>query len=107
MPEFGSKKSKLFLLSNNWHIWFLGRADSKPGVSSLKFWPQNPVFGQIWVEKHSFFILIWHRVAISGYSSAAFYRWFSKCKVPIFLFYREEATETAAKHLQKTKCVLN
>ena len=32
----------LSILTDNWHIWYLGGADSKSGLRLLKFWPQNP-----------------------------------------------------------------
>ena len=35
MGKFGPKKSKLSVLTENWHTWYLGSADSESGLS---FW---------------------------------------------------------------------
>ena len=37
MGKFGPKKSKLSVLTENWHTWYLGSADSESGVGFLKF----------------------------------------------------------------------
>ena len=44
------KNSKLFILTKNWHAWYIEDADS---YSNLVFWITNPksIFGQIWAEK--------------------------------------------------------
>ena len=39
MGKFGPKKSKLSVLSENWHTWYLGSADSE---SRLSFWNSDP-----------------------------------------------------------------
>ena len=39
--KLGPKESKLSVLLENWHIWYLGTADSKSGVTFSKFWPEN------------------------------------------------------------------
>ena len=36
---FGSKNSKLSVLLENWHTWYLWRADSESGLRFSKFWP--------------------------------------------------------------------
>ena len=53
-----SKKLKLFVMSENWHTWYLGRADFKSGVRFSKFRPQNLFLGKFGLKKHSLFILI-------------------------------------------------
>ena len=40
-PKFSPKNLKLFILTENWHSWYLWGADSEPGLRFLKFWPQN------------------------------------------------------------------
>ena len=35
--KLGPKESKLSVLLENWHIWYLGTADSKSGVTFSKF----------------------------------------------------------------------
>ena len=40
MGKFGLKKSKLSVLTENWHIWYLGSADSESRPRFLKFWPK-------------------------------------------------------------------
>ena len=37
MGKFGPKKSKLSVLTENWHTWYLGSADSDSGLGFLKF----------------------------------------------------------------------
>ena len=37
LGNLGLKKSKLFVLPENWHLWYLGRADSQSGVRFSKF----------------------------------------------------------------------
>ena len=39
------KKFKFSILTQNWHRWYLGGANSKPGFNFLKFRPKNPIFG--------------------------------------------------------------
>ena len=51
MGKFGLKKSKLFVLSRNWHTWYLGRADFESGVRFSKFRPQNPFLGEFGAKK--------------------------------------------------------
>ena len=38
--KFGLKKSKLSVLTENWHIWYLGSADFESRLRFLKFWPK-------------------------------------------------------------------
>ena len=37
LGNLGLKKLKLFVLPENWHLWYLGRSDSKSGVRFSKF----------------------------------------------------------------------
>ena len=34
------------ILTENWHTWYIGAADSKYRLRFLKFWPQNPLLGK-------------------------------------------------------------
>ena len=47
-PKFRPKNSILFILTENWHTWYIEGADSESGleIPIPKF-----IFGQIWVEK--------------------------------------------------------
>ena len=49
--KFGPKNWKLSILTENWHRWYLGRANSESGLKFWEFRTQNPIFGQIWAEK--------------------------------------------------------
>ena len=40
LGKFGQKKSKLSVLTKNWHTWYLGIADSESRFRFLKFWPK-------------------------------------------------------------------
>ena len=40
-------------MSENWHTWYLGRADFESGVRFSKFQPQNPFLGKFGPKKHS------------------------------------------------------
>ena len=44
--QIWAKKSKLSVLTENWHTWYLGSADSESGLRFLKFRPQNPFLGK-------------------------------------------------------------
>ena len=57
--HFGLKKSKLSVLPDNWHTWYLERDDSESEVRFLKFLHQNPFLGRFASKKQSLFILIW------------------------------------------------
>ena len=59
MGKFGTKKSKLFILTENWPKWHLGSADSKSGLKILKFWPRNSFLGKFGLKK-SLFPENWH-----------------------------------------------
>ena len=67
LGKFGPKKLKLSLLLENWHSWYLGRADSYSGVKFSKFRPQNPFLSKLEPKKHSLFILIWDLTAAFGH----------------------------------------
>ena len=49
--KVGPKNSKLSIFIENWHRWYFGGVYSKSGLTCLKFWPQNPIFGEIWLSK--------------------------------------------------------
>ena len=44
--NLGSKKTKLILLSGNWHTWYHKDADSYSSISFLKFQPYNSFLGK-------------------------------------------------------------
>ena len=43
-PKFKPKNPKLSILTENWHRWYFGGANSKSGLKCLKFRIQNPIF---------------------------------------------------------------
>ena len=51
MIKFGQKNSKLSVLPENWHKWYLGGADSDSGLKCSKFRPQKSIFRNIWTKK--------------------------------------------------------
>ena len=61
-PKFRLKKSKLSILTENWHTWYLGGADSKSRLWFLKVRPQNPFFGEFGPKKSKLYFLPenWH-----------------------------------------------
>ena len=61
-PKFRLKKSKLSILTENWHTWYLEGADSKSRLWFLKLRPQNPFFGEFGPKKSKLFFLPenWH-----------------------------------------------
>ena len=50
MDKFWSKNSKIFILTENWHTWYVENADS---YSNNIFWIADlkSIFGQIWLKK--------------------------------------------------------
>ena len=58
MGKFGPKKSKLFVLTENWHIWYNGSADFESGLRFLKFQPQNPFLGKFGHETQSYLLFL-------------------------------------------------
>ena len=60
MGKFGLKKSKLPVLSENWHIWYLKDDDSYSNINFLKFWPQNWFLGKFGQKKVKLSVLsVW------------------------------------------------
>ena len=53
-PKFRPKNSKLSILTQNWPIRKFGGADSKSGLSFLKFWTQNPFLGKFGPKSQSY-----------------------------------------------------
>ena len=96
--KFGLKKSKLFVLPENWHTWYLGRAGSKSGVKFLKFRPPKSIFRQVWAKKtfrlfsfETLLLLLDIQLVLELYlkiplhSAAAFYKRFWKYEVTKYL----------------------
>ena len=52
----------MYILTENWHTWYFGGVDSEPRLTFLKFWPQNPFFGQIWAQNLKVVYFIWKSV---------------------------------------------
>ena len=50
LDKFGLKNSNFFILTENWHTWYVEDADSYSGNSFLIANPKS-IFGQIWAEK--------------------------------------------------------
>ena len=61
-PKFRWNNSKLSVLPENWHKWYLGGGASKSTLRFLKFWPQNTFLGKFRPKKWKFSILPenWH-----------------------------------------------
>ena len=53
-PKFRPKNSKLSILTQNWPIRKFGGADSKSGLSFLKFGTQNPFLGKFGPKSQSY-----------------------------------------------------
>ena len=51
LGKFGPKKSKLSVLPENWHSWYVGGDDSNSGLRFLKFRPQISFLGKFWSKK--------------------------------------------------------
>ena len=60
--KFGLKKPKLSVLPENWNTSYLRGADSKYGLTFLKFWLKNPFLGKFWQKNPKLFVLPenWH-----------------------------------------------
>ena len=61
-PRFRPKNSKLSALTENWHTWYLGGADSGSELRFFKFRPQNPFLGKFGLKKSKLSVLSenWH-----------------------------------------------
>ena len=57
LGKFWLKKSKLSVLPENWHKWYLRGADSESGPGFLKFWPQNSFLGIFVLKKSKLSVL--------------------------------------------------
>ena len=61
-PKFRPKTPKLFVLTENWQIYYLGGVDSGSRLRFLKFLPQNPFFCKFGLKKSKLSLLAenWH-----------------------------------------------
>ena len=61
-PKFRPKHSKLSILTENWHTWYLKDADSYSNINFLKFGPKNQFLGKFGPKKSklSFLSKNWH-----------------------------------------------
>ena len=56
--KFGPKKSKLSVLTENWHTWYLGSANSESGLGFLKFQPKINFWANLgWKNQSCLFFL--------------------------------------------------
>ena len=77
MDKFGQKKSKLSVLTENWHTWYLGSADSESRFRFLRFPPQNPFLGKFGSKKLKWSVFpenwhAWHLDDADSYSKISF-----------------------------------
>ena len=56
-PKFSWKNSKLSVLPESWHTWYLGGVYSKSTLRFLQFRPQNPFLGKFGLKKSKLSIL--------------------------------------------------
>ena len=77
LSKFGSKNSKVFVLSENWCSQYLKDAVSKSGLGILKCRSQNPFLGKFWSKKSKLFVFpenwhAWHLDNADSYSNISF-----------------------------------
>ena len=56
LGKFGLKKSKLSILLQNWHTWYLADVDSESRLRFLKFLPQHSFLGKFGLKESKFFV---------------------------------------------------
>ena len=56
LGRFGPKNSKLFVLPESWHTWYLKDADSYSGISFLNFQPLIRFLGKFRLKKINLFL---------------------------------------------------
>ena len=62
LDKFGSKNSKLFILTKNWHTWYIRDADSYSDNIFFELPTLNPFLGKFRLKKSMLFVLSenWH-----------------------------------------------
>ena len=62
LDKFGSKNSKLFILTKNWHTWYIRDADSYSDNIFFELPTLNPFLGKFGLKKSKLFVLPenWH-----------------------------------------------
>ena len=62
-PKFRPKNLKLSILTENWHTWYMGSADSESRLRFLKFRPQNSFLSKFGPKKSmlSFLLENWYK----------------------------------------------
>ena len=62
LDKFGPKNSKLFILTKNWHTWYIEDADSYSDNSFFELPTLNPFLGKFGLKKSKLFVLPenWH-----------------------------------------------
>ena len=58
LPKFRPKNSKLSILIENWHAWYIVGADSESRLRFLKFWSQNLSWANLGRKRKSFFFCL-------------------------------------------------
>ena len=76
-PKFRPKNSKLSILTENLHAWYIGGADSKSRLRFLKFRPQNPFLGKFGPKNSKLSVLsenwcTWYLKDADCYSNISF-----------------------------------
>ena len=76
-PKFRPENWKLYILTENSHITYLGGADSESGLRFLKFRPQNSFLGKFGPKKSKLYVLpenwhTWYLEYVDSYSNISF-----------------------------------
>ena len=76
-PKFRPENWKLYILTENSHITYLGGADSESGIRFLKFRPQNSFLGKFGPKKSKLYVLpenwhTWYLEYVDSYSNISF-----------------------------------
>ena len=76
-PKFRPKNSKLSILTENWHTWYLGDADFGSGLTFSKLWPENLFLGKFGPKKSKLSVLpenwhTWYFDDANSYSNISF-----------------------------------
>ena len=76
-PKFRAKNSKLSILNESWPARELGCAESKSGLSFLKFRTQSPFLGKFGPKKLKLSVLpenwhTWYEEDVDSYSNISF-----------------------------------
>ena len=69
MDKLGQKDSKLFILTENWHTWYIEGADSYSNNSFLELPTLDPLLDKFGLKKSKLFVLPenWHTRTYTQY----------------------------------------